>query len=237
MRRLPEWLGHAVATGRHLLPQACALCRAPSALAMLCEPCRRTLPRVGPACARCALPCAQAVCATCARSPPPWRRAVAAWRYAYPMDRLLRGLKYAGQLALAEPLADGLADALGEAPADDRPDAVVPLPLAPRRQRERGFDQARLIASRVAQRIGVPLLPALTRVRDAGPQAALPLAAREANVRDAFAMRCSVRGMRVALVDDVLTTGATLSSAARVLKRAGAADIEAWVVARTLPPQ
>ena len=161
---------------------------------------------------------------------------MAPWRYAYPVDRLLQGLKYGGRLAVAEPLADGLAQAV-RATCDARlPDAIVPLPLAPSRQRERGFDQARLLAQRAAHVLGVALVPALLRVRESGPQAALPLALRAANVRDAFAARGSLRGVRVALVDDVMTTGATLAAAAAALRRAGVVDVQAWVVARTLPP-
>jgi ComF family protein len=202
---------------------------------MLCPPCAHALPALGAACARCALPGDAPLCIRCARKPPPWTRAVAAWRYAYPVDRLLQALKYGGQLALAEPLADGLAHAV-LARGFALPDLIVPLPLSVSRQRERGFDQARLIARRVAQQCGRPLLPALVRVRDSGPQAALPLARRAANVRDAFVGRVALAGARVALVDDVMTTGATLGEAARALQRSGAREIEAWVAARTLPP-
>jgi predicted amidophosphoribosyltransferase len=111
----------------------------------------------------------------------------------------------------------------------------VPLPLAPARQRARGFNQSQLIAARVARRLDAPLLAALARVRDAGPQAALALTARAANVHDAFAACAPLRGMHVAIVDDVMTPGATLAAATRAAQAAGAAEVEAWVVARTLP--
>jgi ComF family protein len=252
---------------RLLLPQSCALCGAPSRNRLLCGDCHAALPWLGPACPRCALPVADGVsdaltcpglrpgadrypgegnagaqcdgpkaCMTCRRHPPGWSSAVAAWRYEYPVDRLLQGLKYGGRLALAEPLADALHDAVAsgrEAP----PDVLVPLPLAPARQRVRGFNQAQLVAARLSRRLGTPVVQGLDRVRDAGPQAALPLSRRADNVRDAFRGRRCVAGLRVALVDDVLTTGATLAAATGAALAAGARDVRVYVVARTLPPE
>jgi len=106
----------------------------------------------------------------------------------------------------------------------------------PRRQRERGFNQATEIAARVGRATALPLAAALARVSSGPPQAALPWTARRSNVRGAFVTRAEVRGARIALVDDVMTTGATLAEAARTLVDAGAARVECWVVARTLPP-
>lgn len=218
---------------RIALPQACVLCAAPCGRRLLCASCASALPALGPACPRCALPAAGAEpCRACVRRPPPFAQACAAWRYAFPVDRLLQGLKYGGQLALAEPLADGLARAV-RAQGGGLPDRLVPLPLSPARQRARGFNQAALVASRVSQQLGVPLARALGRVRDDGPQAALPLARRAANVRGAFVATGSLHGLRVALVDDVMTTGATLGAAARAARDAGAREVHAWVVART----
>jgi ComF family protein len=220
---------------RGCLPQACALCRAGCGNALLCPACAGALPALGPACSRCALPAGEALCGACLRRAPPWVRACAAWRYAYPVDRLLQALKYGGRIALAEPLADGLAATIAQR-ADALPDAIVPLPLARSRQRARGFDQARLIALRVGRQLRLPVVNALSRVRDSGPQAALPLAARAANVRDAFAAGSAIAGARIAIVDDVMTTGATLAAATHAALRAHAAAVDVWVVARTLPP-
>lgn len=218
-----------------LLPQACALCRAPSGNRLLCAPCRAALPVLGPACPRCALPSPQAsVCGECLRRPPPWSFATAAWRYAFPVDRLLQGLKYGGRLALAEPLADGLAQA-ARACAAPPPQCIVPMPLARLRQRVRGFNQAHALAAPLARALGVPLLRGLARIRDAEPQAALALERRAANVRGAFVAGSELAGLRIAIVDDVMTTGATFAAAAQAARRAGAAEVQVYAVARTLP--
>jgi len=165
---------------------------------------------------------------------------VAALVYAFPVDRLLQQIKYGGRLALADwagvVLADAVRRALAQRKPHDRPEQIVALPLAERRQRERGFNQAREIAARVAQATALPLATPLARISGGPPQAALPWAARRRNVRGAFEAQADVRGARIALVDDVMTTGATLAEAARALGRAGAARVECWVVARTLPP-
>jgi ComF family protein len=177
------------------------------------------------------------MCGACLASPPPFAAAYAAFEYAFPFDRLLQAFKYGGRLALADFLADALSAAVAQRPPNHpMPDAVLALPLAPSRQRARGFDQATEIARRVARQTAVPMATGLRRVRDTPAQAALPWKARASNVRGAFAADPSLAGMRIAIVDDVMTTGATLASAASAVLRAGAQSVEAWAVARTLPP-
>jgi ComF family protein len=231
------------ALARGTLPQACALCAARAGGALVCAACAESLPRLRSACPVCALPAADAaVCGACLSRPPPFAATVAALVYAFPADRLLQQLKYGGRLAFADWAADELAAAacaaLRSRAGRARPDCVAPLPLAPARQRERGFNQAREIAARVARSVDLPLLPMLERVVQGVPQAALPWARRKANVRGAFAVArgADVRDRSIALVDDVMTTGATLAEAALTLRRAGAARVECWVVARTPPP-
>jgi ComF family protein len=224
---------------RVALPQRCALCVAHAGDALLCAACAGALPTPGSACPVCALPAAAALpCGRCLAHPPPYAATVAAFVYAFPVDRLLQQLKYGGQLALADWAGTALAQAAGRARdarnAEARPEWLVALPLAPARQRERGFNQAQQIAARIAGHLRLPHVRALARVRPGPPQAALTWPQRAANVRGAFAVERDVRGRRIALVDDVMTTGATLAEAAGTLVRAGAARVECWVVARTL---
>lgn len=214
------------------LPQLCALCTAPSGRSLLCAACERSLPRLGPACPLCALPSIDGeACTACSLRPPPWTRALAAFAYAYPLDRLLHALKYRGALAYAPVFADALARQVRLLP-----EAIVALPLSTRRQRERGYNQALEIARPLARSLGVPLVGALSRVRETLPLAVLPWRERSRIVRGAFVASARVEGRSVALVDDVLTTGATLRAATLALLAGGAARVDVWVVARTLPP-
>jgi len=220
------------------LPQACALCADRSGNAMLCAPCMNALPPLPPVCPICARPSpGSAVCGACLKRQPKFAATLAACAYAFPLDRLVQALKYEHRLALAEPLGDALAAAALRRPASqDRPDALIAVPLAAARQRERGFNQSIEIARVVARRTGLPLVTGLVRTGNAPAQATLPWAQRRRNVRGAFACRTSFAGRHVAIVDDVMTTGATLEAAAAVLLQSGAARVDAWVVARTLPP-
>lgn len=205
---------------------------------MLCAPCMNTLPALGPGCPVCASPSPTAnVCGVCLRRPPRFAATIAACRYAFPLDRLVQALKYRHQLALAQPLGDALAAALLRAPRRDAwPEAIVPLPLAAARQRQRGFNQAMEIARVVSRRTGRPLARGLVRTGAGAAQASLPWSRRRRNVKGVFACNVSFAGRSVAVVDDVMTTGATLDAAAAALIKAGAARVEAWVVARTLAP-
>jgi ComF family protein len=228
--------GLLAAIGRGL-PAQCALCAAACGDALLCGDCTNALPMLGDACPSCALPApARAVCGACLARPPSHARTVAALAYAFPADRLVARLKYGHDLPLADALAVRLESAVRARYAGEPlPDAVVPLPLSAARQRERGFNQACEIARPLARALRLPLHHAIVRQRDAPAQASLPRARRAANVRGAFRADRPVRGLRLALVDDVMTTGATMDAASRALLAAGAAAVDAWVVARTLP--
>lgn len=215
---------------RALLAQDCVLCAAPSGDALFCAGCARDLPALGDACPQCAGPSpGGAVCGACLRDPPSFDATVAVWRYEFPVDRLVLALKHGGRLALA----GAFGDALAASTADRRVDALVPMPLAAPRLRERGFNQAMEIARRRARDTTLRVDPVLVaRVRDTPSQADLPHDARAANVRGAFACTGVVEGMSIAIVDDVMTTGASLEELAKTLKRAGATRVENWVVAR-----
>ena len=238
-RGLPQRAAGAMALAadalRLLLPPRCALCAAACASGLLCAKCMSDMPVLVTACPRCALATPDgATCGRCLVAPPPYASTIAAWRYAFPADRLVQALKYGGELALAEPLGDALARAVAQ--CGDRPDAIVAMPSSRERQQRRGFNHAQEIARRVARVLDLPLVAGLARTRDAPPQAGLPLRERTRNVRGAFvASRFDAR--TVAIVDDVMTTGATLGAATRALLAAGARSVEAWVVARTPPPR
>ena len=216
-----------------MLPQSCLLCESDDANGLLCEPCRADLPwlpRNG--CRVCALPLTSgSVCGACLVRPPRFDAVEAAFAYRFPVDALILAFKYGGRLALAR----GLGELLARVATRDV-DAIVPMPLARARLAERGFNQALEIARVVAMLTGVPLLrDACRKVADTPPQAALPWRERAKNVRRAFVCDTDLEGRRIAVVDDVLTTGATLNELARVLRRAGAVEVVGWVVARTLP--
>jgi len=208
------------------------LCGAGAAGSTLCAPCRADLPWLPRnRCAVCALPLASgAVCGACSTRAPRFDRVDAPFSYRFPVAALIHALKYGGRLALARTLGEALAQAV---PRDA--DAIVPMPLARGRLAERGFNQALEIARVVAARTGIPLLrDAVRKVVETPPQAALPWKERAQNVRRAFACDADLTGKRIAVVDDVLTTGATLGELAGVLRKAGAVGVVGWVVARTL---
>ncbi|HEX7270733.1 MAG TPA: ComF family protein [Casimicrobiaceae bacterium] len=228
----------ALEAARRALPQRCELCAAASAGELICAACSGSLPRLGPACAVCALPTPGGeMCGQCLAHPPPFAGTLAAFAYAFPVDRLMHALKYHGRLALSEWSAGALLVEHARRGSTALPDRFVPLPLASDRQRERGYNQASEIARVLARRLAVPLVrDGVRRVRAGPPQAALPWTERARNVRGAFACALDLAGLTIAVVDDVMTTGASLAEFARVLRAAGAARVENWVVARTLPP-
>ncbi|TAK49113.1 MAG: ComF family protein [Betaproteobacteria bacterium] len=230
LARAAKTLAHWVFGG------SCFLCRGAAGAGLLCAACDADLPRLeGPSCPCCALPSpAGARCGRCLAQPPPFDATVAALVYGFPADVLLQALKFHGELALA-PL---LAQLLGGRLAGTEPvDWLLPVPIARDRLRERGYNQSLEIARPLARAMRVALAPQLCeRVRDTPAQTGLPWAERAANVRGAFRASGALAGARVAVLDDVMTTGATLGEIAATLKRAGAASVVNWVVARTLPP-
>lgn len=199
----------------------------------LCPACRHALPWNRSACLRCSLPLPlpAAACGHCQRRPPPLTVARAAFRYEAPLDRLLPRLKFHDDLAAGRLLGGLMAEALADA---ERPDALVPLPLHRRRLRSRGFDQTLELAKPLARALALPLRDdLLVRVRETAPQSRLDAPARRRNLRRAFAVRNGAAvPAHVVLIDDVMTTGATLHAAADALLRAGATRVDAWVCAR-----
>ncbi|MDP1673066.1 MAG: ComF family protein [Burkholderiales bacterium] len=210
----------------------CLLCGTVAERAGLCGGCVRDLPWLDAAvCRSCAHPLPEpGLCGRCIADPPHYDQVIAACRYAYPLDALIQSYKYRGRLAAASTLAALLAGRIRS-----RPDLIVPMPLAAQRLRERGFNQALELARIIGRQLNAPVDAGLCiKSRDTAPQTRLPWKARRKNIRGAFVVLGSLEGCHVAVVDDVLTTGATLSELARNLKRAGAARVTGYVVARTV---
>ena len=223
------------ALGFSFLAQDCALCGAATGDAVICAACESALPRLASYCESCAVPLPRAgICGRCQRRPPAFDRAIAAFEYRFPVDRVVHRFKYSADLALGRWLSLQLAERVG---CESPPDLLVAPPLTGVRLRERGFNQALEIAKVVGRRLGVRCdLTGLAKVRETSPQPGLGRARRRANLRRAFRCDLVLEGRSVALVDDVMTTGATADALARVLKAAGAARVSVWAVARTPDP-
>lgn len=225
---------------RWLLPLRCLLCGAPGHGGMdLCADCAAEMPRNRNCCARCALPLATAatLCGECQQHAPPWDAAWAPFRYGWPLDRLETRYKFAGDLAAGRVLAT-LWEREPALPSWALPQALLPVPLHRRRLRRRGFNQALELAKPLAQAFGLPLYAqALHRLRATQAQSELDAASRRRNVRHAFAVAPGVRlPGHVAVVDDVMTTGATLAECARVLRQSGVERVDVWALARAPLP-
>ena len=218
------------------LPGQCAVCHGWPAQPV-CEACVARFAQPVPRCRTCAtpVPAGVAQCGACLREPPPLDACLAAVHYAYPWAELIARFKFRQQPGWAHSLALLLRGADGVDEALARCDWLLPLPLSGQRLRERGFNQALELARRLAPEKTAAHL--LLRLRDTPAQSALPLAERLRNVRGAFAVdplhAARLRGKHVLLLDDVMTSGATLHAAAHALREAGAAHITGLVLART----
>ncbi|HID48879.1 MAG TPA: ComF family protein [Chromatiales bacterium] len=214
----------------------CILCGAATRLASgLCGACLADLPVNFPACPRCALPLAthgNRECGQCQQRPPWYHSAFVPFRYSPPLPAFITGLKFNARLAHARLLGILLRDAV-LASGPPRPDCLLPVPLHPRRLRQRGFNQALEIARPVANAIAVPILSqGIRRQRDTRPQSDLDARRRHSNLRNAFRIDTWPGYRHVAIVDDVITTGTTVNELARVLKEAGVTTVQIWALAR-----
>lgn len=199
----------------------------------VCDYCLKDLPWHNAAhCPQCALPAHDnQYCGHCLNAPPDFDATQALFRYEYPFDAMLQHFKYNQRLTMANTFGVLLADSISS-----RPDVIIPMPLHPQRLQERGFNQSLEIGRVLAKRLNVRLdLQSCVRIKHAPPQASLPLKQRVKNMRGAFRCENGLDGMRVALLDDVMTTGASLNALASAVKKAGAAHVECWILGRTLP--
>lgn len=216
------------------LPQTCFFC-GDSSDETVCEPCARDLPRLAAqVCPRCQLPAANGdVCGRCLKKPPQWQHLRALWHYEFPADVAILAAKYRHNFALMRWAATQLDDWPFDAGAK-----LIPVPLAEKRLQWRGYNQAQLIAREFGKRFSLRLdADAMIRTRETEVQQGLGWVERRRNVRAAFAATRSLAGESVVLVDDVLTTGSTLNELARAAYDAGAARVDALVLARVQPPR
>mgnify|MGYP001613764727 CR=1 FL=1 len=216
-----------------LAPQRCQFCARACSGLPLCDACRAELPWNRLACPHCALPQTHAApCARCSRKPPPFARAWAPLRLTTPIREQIHALKYEAGFSHARTLA-----ALFAATLPDRslppPDLILPVPLHRGRLWRRGYNQSVELGRALARETGIACAAdGARRLRATADQIGMSAAQRRRNVRGAFAITAPVAGLHVALLDDVMTTGATLAELARVTRAAGAREVEAWAIAR-----
>jgi ComF family protein len=224
--------------------QACLLCNeSVDGMPAICMACETDLPWLGDHCQTCALPLPAAglTCGQCLNQPPAFEQVIAPWTYSFPVDSLITRFKHSAQWPLGHLLGELLAQSLQHRFGDDldRPDVLVPVPLARQRLRKRGFNQAAMLARWLGTRLDIACDERLLmRTQDTGAQQELNAEARKTNLRNAFILtpNAVVKGQHLALVDDVLTTGATAQALARLLIKAGAARVDVYCLARTPKP-
>jgi ComF family protein len=208
----------------------------------LCRDCLQSLPwHTAAKCPQCGLLSDGHICGHCLQSAPSFDATHALFSYDYPLDRLLQHYKYQESLALANTFAalwlDKKSSNISDS-QDKKPqiDIIIPMPMHNERLKQRGFNQALEIARLISKHKQIKLdYTSCQRTRLTPPQASLPLKERIKNIRGVFQCHKNLQGLNIALVDDVMTTGASLNELAKTLKQAGAAHVECWVIARTLP--
>ncbi len=227
-----------------LFKQNCLLCASQlhSSLAnnhALCEACLKDLPwHPKTSCPQCGLASDGNICGSCISSPPDFDATYSVFLYAYPVDAMMQRYKYGSMLNLGHTFGQ----LLNEKTKLGSVDLIIPMPMHPARIKERGFNQAHEITKVLTKNHTEKLdfkskldHKSVIRQKLTPPQASLPLKERVKNIKGAFAVNGDLTGKRIAIVDDVMTTGASLNELAKMLKKAGATHVECWVIARALP--
>jgi len=225
----------------HLFPSSCSLCKAATHNEAICSPCREELPWLQSACQQCANVLkdderASLQCGECLKKPPPYDNTLALFQYQPPVDNLILALKFSNKLEHAQLLGCLMAEVIMQHyTTQQRPELIIPIPLHNKRLRERGYNQALELARPLAKKMQIPLsLKDCFRVNETKPQAASIAAEdRRKNIKDAFVINFAVPVKHVAIVDDVITTGSTVSEFSASLRKAGVEKIDVWCCART----
>ncbi|HIC2036472.1 DNA utilization protein GntX [Enterobacter soli] len=224
------------------VPGLCWLCRMPLALSRwgICSVCTRALTRPACGCPQCGLPATNPniPCGRCLQKPPPWSALVAVADYVPPLSGLIHQFKFSRQSTLAIPLARVLLLAILQARRTRTlpgVDCIVNVPLHARRHWRRGYNQSDLLCRPLAHWLGCRYpASALKRVHATAIQHRLNARLRKKNLKNAFRLEFAVKGLHIAIVDDVVTTGSTVAELSRLLLRSGAASVQVWCLCRTL---
>ena len=227
-----KWLINSLS---QLAPNQCHLCGEPNARAdEFCKACWQDLPRFKFSCTQCGNELATATktpCGHCLKQPPAFDRVIASFAYDIPVRQLISRFKFIGQINLAPLLAKSLLLSIQDNPTELQ--AILPVPLHTSRLRDRGFNQAVELARPLASALQLPLLlNEVERNKQTEIQSSLSASQREQNLRGAFSLIKPLPYQRIAIVDDVMTTGSTAHELAKILKENGAEYVEVWCVAR-----
>ncbi len=239
MQQLNNWLknNHLLNISKlaHVfLKQNCLLCASPAGNThAVCRACLNDLPwHPKTSCPQCGLASDGNLCGSCISSQPDFDATHAVFLYSFPIDAMMQRYKYGNMLSLYSFFGQMLSEKVDL----NTIDLIIPMPMHPARIKERGFNQAHEIAKVLTKNQTEKLdFKSAERIKLTPPQASLPLKARVKNIKGAFKVTGDLRGKRIAIVDDVMTTGASLNELAITLKEAGASHVECWVIARTLP--
>ncbi|MCG8429118.1 MAG: double zinc ribbon domain-containing protein [Chromatiales bacterium] len=220
-----------------LFPHYCLVCGETGVDGLaLCQSCLDELPVNHHCCSLCALPLNDqetTLCGRCIKQAPHFDHCLAPYRFAPPLDELINGFKFSAKLSYGSLLSSLLMQAL-EKSQRPQPELIIPVPLHPRRLRQRGYNQALELAKPLGKQLGIPVNPRLCqRHRDTAAQSHLNRKERLKNLRGAFQLTGEITARRIAIVDDVVTTGSTVTEMARLFKQAGAEQVDIWSIART----